>query len=108
MILRPGVKIYKEVWLDKAFQRGVYLKKSKKDGGKMKKTPLDRREFCKSVAKRAAAFLAVTAGAAALSYKKPSIRSFIGGKKAYAQQTGAGKFTLRGGTAAPTASRRRR
>lgn len=78
------------------------------DGGKMKKTPLARREFCKSIAKRALAFLAVTAGAATLSYKKPSIKSFIGGKMAYAQQTGPGKFTLRGGTAAPTASRRRR
>jgi len=74
----------------------------------LKKTPLARREFCKSVAKRALAFLAVTAGAATLTYKKPSIRSFIGGKMAYAQQTGAGKFTLRGGTAAPTSPRPRR
>jgi len=74
----------------------------------MKKTPLARREFLKGAAKRALAFLAVTAGAATLTYKKPSIRSFFGGKNAYAQQTGAGRFTLRGGTAAPTASRRKR
>ena len=74
----------------------------------MKKTPLARREFCKRAAKRALAFLAVSAGAATLTYKKPSIRSFIGGKTAYAQQTGAGKFTLRGGTAAPSSPRPRR
>ena len=74
----------------------------------MKKKSFDRREFCKSAAKRALAFLALTAGAATLTYKKPTIKSFLGGKMAYAQQTGPGKFTLRGGTAAPTASRRRR
>lgn len=71
------------------------------------KIPLARREFCKSAVKRVLAFLAVTAGAATISYKKPTVRSFFGGKTAYAQVTGAGKFTLRGGTATPTASQKR-
>jgi hypothetical protein len=72
------------------------------------KIPLARRDFCKSVVKRSLAFLAVTAGAATLIYKKPTVRSFFGGKSAYAQVTGAGKFTLRGGTAVPTASQNKR
>lgn len=66
-----------------------------------KTVPIARRDFCRKVVKRSLAWLAVTAGAASLSYKKPSIRSFFGGKNAYAQATGAGKFTLRGGTSLP-------
>ncbi len=69
-----------------------------------KKIPVARRDFCKSVVKRTLAFLAFTAGAAALTYKKPTIRSFLGGKSAYAQVTGAGKFSLRGGTVSPEAA----
>lgn len=72
------------------------------------KIPMARRDFCKSVVKRSLAFLALTAGAATLTYKKPTIRSFLGGKSAYAQVTGAGKFTLRGGTAALAAHQTKR
>lgn len=63
-----------------------------------KAMPIARREFCRKAVKRSLAWLVVTAGAVSLSYKKPSIKSFFGGKKAYAQVTGAGKFSLRGGT----------
>lgn len=74
----------------------------------MQKIPLPRREFCRSVVKRSLALIAFTAGAAALTYRKPTFRSFVGGKNAYAQVTGAGRFTLRRGTAIPAASQNRK
>jgi hypothetical protein len=96
-----------------------YIQKNRQKGGHMQKEklpaiqeqtkiPLARRDFCKSVVKRSLAFLAFTAGAATLTYRKPAIRSFFGGKSAYAQVTGAGKFTLRGGIAVPAAPQKRR
>jgi hypothetical protein len=54
---------------------------------------LNRREFLKKAAKRSAV-LAGTAAAAHLPYKKPSVNSFFGVKKAYAQQSNFGQFTL--------------
>jgi hypothetical protein len=56
---------------------------------------LSRREFCKKAIKRSS--IAAAAGVAGyLAYQKPAIRSFFGAKDAYAANTGAGSFSLKG------------
>lgn len=60
-------------------------------------TPMTRREFCRKAVKRSS-----IAGAVGISgylaYSKPEIRSFFGTRDAYAASTGAGKFSLKGGS----------
>jgi hypothetical protein len=54
-----------------------------------------RREFCKKAIRRSS--VAAAAGVAGyLAYKKPAVRSFFGAKDAYAANTGAGSFSLKG------------
>jgi len=56
---------------------------------------VSRREFCKKAIKRSS--IAAAVGVAGyLAYRKPSIRSFFGAKDAYAANTGAGSFSLKG------------
>lgn len=55
-----------------------------------------RREFCMKAIKRTTLGVAAVA-AGAVAYKKPEIKSFFGGRDAYAATTGpAGKFSLKG------------
>lgn len=54
-----------------------------------------RRDFCKKAIKRSS--VAAAAGVAGyIAYKKPAVRSFFGAKDAYAANTGAGRFSLKG------------
>jgi hypothetical protein len=54
-----------------------------------------RREFCKKAIRRSS--IAAAAGVAGyIAYKKPAVRSFFGAKDAYAANTGAGTFSLKG------------
>jgi hypothetical protein len=54
-----------------------------------------RRDFCKKAIKRSS--VAAAAGVAGyFAYKKPTVRSFFGAKDAYAANTGAGSFSLKG------------
>ena len=56
---------------------------------------MDRRDFCKKAIKRSS--VAAALGVAGyLAYKKPAVRSFFGAKDAYAANTGAGSFSLKG------------
>lgn len=61
-------------------------------------TPLspERRQFLEHLAGRSLAAIGLTAVAAAIVYEKPRLKSFLPDTTAYAQTTGAGKFTLRG------------
>lgn len=54
-----------------------------------------RRDFCKKAIKRSSIVAAVGV-AGYLAYRKPAIRSFFGAKDAYAANTGAGRFSLKG------------
>ena len=56
---------------------------------------VSRREFCRKAIKRSSVAAAVGV-AGYLVYKKPAIRSFFGAKDAYAVNTGAGSFSLKG------------
>lgn len=57
-----------------------------------------RREFLKKAAARSLLALGVTAAVAAVTYETPRLKSFLPEVTAYAQTTGAGKFTLKGTT----------
>ena len=59
---------------------------------------LARRAFLTKVAARSLATLGVAAAAGAVLYEKPELRSFSPQTTAYAQTSGAGKFTLKGGS----------
>ena len=54
-----------------------------------------RREFCKKAIRRSSVAAAADV-AGYLAYKKPAVRSFFGAKDAYAANTGAGSFSLKG------------
>jgi hypothetical protein len=54
-----------------------------------------RREFCKKAIRRSSVVAAVGA-AGFIAYKKPVVKSFFGAKDAYAANTGAGTFSLKG------------
>jgi len=56
---------------------------------------VSRRDFCKKAIKRSSIVLAAAA-AGAIAYKSPSVRSFFGASDAYAANTGAGSFSLKG------------
>ena len=56
---------------------------------------VNRREFCKKAIKRSSVAAAVGV-AGYLAYKKPVVRSFFGATDAYAANTGAGSFSLKG------------
>jgi hypothetical protein len=56
---------------------------------------VSRREFCRKAIKRSSVVAAVGV-AGYLVYKKPAVRSFFGAGDAYAANTGAGKFSLKG------------
>jgi len=56
---------------------------------------IDRRDFCKKAIKRSS--IAAVAGVAGyIAYKKPAVRSFFGTREAYAINTNAGTFSLKG------------
>lgn len=56
---------------------------------------VSRREFCRKAIKRSS--IAAAVGVAGyLAYKKPAVRSFFGATDAYAANTGAGSFSLKG------------
>ena len=56
---------------------------------------VSRREFCRKAIKRSS--IAVAVGVAGyLAYKKPAVKSFFGADDAYAANTGAGGFSLKG------------
>ena len=54
-----------------------------------------RRDFCRKAIKRSSVAAAVGV-AGYIAYKKPAVRSFFGAKDAYAANTGAGSFSLKG------------
>ena len=56
---------------------------------------VSRRDFCKKAIKRSSVAAAVGV-AGYLAYKKPAIWSFFGVTDAYAANTGAGTFSLKG------------
>jgi len=53
------------------------------------------KHLCRKAIKRSSVAAAVGV-AGYLAYKKPSVRSFFGAKDAYAANTGAGRFSLKG------------
>jgi len=62
---------------------------------KSESVSVSRREFCKKAIKRSSVAAAVGV-AGYLAYRKPAIRSFFGASDAYAANTGAGSFSLKG------------
>jgi len=62
---------------------------------KSESVSVSRREFCKKAIKRSSVAAAVGV-AGYLAYRKPAIRSFFGAGDAYAANTGAGSFSLKG------------
>jgi hypothetical protein len=69
------------------------MKENREVKKQSKEKNFDRREFLKKAAKRSSTLAGLTV-AAHLPYKKPSVDSFFGVKKAYAQGTGNGLFSL--------------
>ncbi len=62
---------------------------------KSKGVSVSRREFCRKAIKRSS--IAAAVGVAGyLAYKKPAVRSFFAASDAYAANTGAGRFSLKG------------
>ena len=56
---------------------------------------VSRRDFCKKAIKRSSIVAAVGV-AGYVAYKKPAVRSFFAASDAYAANTGAGSFSLKG------------
>ena len=60
--------------------------------------PVARRQFLERAAGRSLAVLGVAAVAGVAVYEKPRLKSFSPETTAYAQSTGAGRFSLKGTT----------
>ncbi len=56
---------------------------------------VSRREFCRKAIRRSSVAAAVGV-AGYLAYRKPAVGSFFGTSDAYATNTGAGSFSLKG------------